>query len=296
MLVRKGGYAVIQDSPGGESSKPTGGPGGGPQTTLSDVAAGRQVGARGATPRAARGGADKIPPPIDWKGALASGAGLMGRHMTENGRRILAELTKKPALIDWKKYIRKFVDRVMSRDEPVMPKRRFVGSGIYLSGHRRVGKEGFRTAVLACDTSTSISQDQTKTFLIEAMAISESFFIDRLIILYCSDQVDNVDDVDLRRKQRPDFTKWRSTGGNRGGFSHPFDWLEREKIVPSFLIYFTDGIAEFPGLNPHTRRYKDRVLWFILKRHDLAGGDYGFGDPKFGRVFDIPMQSMPGAE
>lgn len=273
---------------------PTSGPGYGTETTLPDIAAAKQVGQMGVEPKEAMGGGP-MPEEIDWDRVVAAAAGEMKKHMTEAGMRILLQLSKKPALIDWKKYIRKFVDRTMNSEDDVIPKRRFAGSGIHLTGQKAVDPDGFKTVVLACDTSGSITKNQTKSFIIEAINICNDFSIDRLIILYCSDKVNNVDDVNLSRKQKPDFAKWRSTGGNLGGFSHPFNWLSKNKIVPSFLIYFTDGQSNFPELDTHTKKYKDRVMWFILGNFS-RGAESVYGGPKFGKVFEMLMQDMPGTD
>jgi predicted metal-dependent peptidase len=291
MLVRKGQYSVIDDNLGNNNANVGTSPGGGPKKTMSDIVSGKRIGQEGAKPRNATGkGTAKE---IDWDSIVStmSSDHTARKHMTEQGRRILSELTKKKPLVDWKKHLRRFVDRSLAKEKDVLPKRRFVGSGVYLYGKKKVGKEGFRTAVIACDTSGSISKDQTKTFLTEAMGICESFFIDKLYIIYCSDGIDNVDEVDMSRKQKPDFSKWATTGGNAGGFAPPFKWLEERNITPSFMIYMTDGFATFPSVNRHITKFKDKVMWFILK---TIGGD--MGDPKFGKVFDIPNQVMKGTE
>ena len=289
MIVKKGQYKVIDEELGQQDGKLLStSPGSGPRRTMPDVASGNRVGQTGAKPRAAS--AQPGFKQIDWESIVAtlSGSSSLSSHMTEQGRRILQQLTKKKPLVDWRKYLKKFVDRSTYKEEYVIPKRRFVGSGIYMYGTKKIGKEGFRTAVIACDTSGSISKDQTKTFLTEAMTICETFFIDKLYIIYCSDGIDDVDTVDLAKGGKPDFSKWATTGGNLNGFAPPFKWVEEQKITPSFFIYFTDGLAVFPSTNIYINKYAKKVMWFILSK----GNDLLYGGPKFGQVFEIPNNMM----
>lgn len=173
------------------------------------------------------------------------------------------EAGKRKSLQDWSQLLKQHFDRALSKKESYLPKRRWIHRDLYLRGERKSGISGLKRVVIAIDTSGSISHEQGITFLIEVADISKKFEIDELIIIYCSD---SIDDIDVYKKSKKiDLTKWPTTGGNDLGFEPPFALLKERNIIPSVFIYFTDTHASFPPIHRHgIHQYKDKIFWFIL--------------------------------
>jgi len=212
------------------------------------------------------------------RSALASGEGL-----TEKARKLLIKITGNKPKVDWKKELRKFMDLTFNSYDYRLPNKRTLARGDITYGRRRAGVGTLKTLVLPVDTSGSITKEMISVFYEEVWRLSTMYDIDEIIIIYASDQVDNIDRV--KRGKKPDLTKWATTGGNAGGFHHPFKWMQKNKIHPSAVIYFTDTGGEFPtAQNYGISKYKDKVFWFIV------GGDY-YNKPPFGRSIVVNMDS-----
>jgi hypothetical protein len=154
--------------------------------------------------------------------------------------------------------LKKFFDQIANKYDIVLPNRRLLAGGDIVYGRKRVGKDTLRTLVLPVDTSSSISKDQIKVFLEEVWRLSTTLDIDQAIIIYCSDDIDSIDIV--KKGQKPDLTKIASTGGNAKGFLPPFQWMQKNKIDPTVVIYLTDSFAQYPSVDQFgINKYKDRV-------------------------------------
>ena len=135
------------------------------------------------------------------------------------------------------------------------------------------------------DTSGSISKSQIKVFFEEVWSLSTKLEIDQTYIIYCSDDIDAVDVV--KKGQKPDLSKWASTGGNAKGFDPPFAYIEKNKITPSAVIYLTDSFASYPSASKYgINKYKDRVFWFICNSKS------NFDRPPFGKYIHVPMDQQ----
>jgi predicted metal-dependent peptidase len=179
-------------------------------------------------------------------------------------RRALKKI--KESVIDWKAELDKFIDEAISKSKYTLPARRFLGSGKAQYGYKRY-KEDFQTIVIAIDTSGSIIDPILKQFISETIKISEIYKPEETIIIYCSDNIDNIDVVP--RGEQPDLNKIASTGGNYEGFHPPFKWVQDNLLdkgkKPSVFIYFTDGYADFPPADYYdVESYVDRCIWVLL--------------------------------
>jgi len=211
--------------------------------------------------------------------AMSSASGL-----TDKARRLLAEIKTNKPKVNWKKELKKFFDQIANKYDIVLPNRRLLAGGDVVYGMKRVGKDTLRTLVLPVDTSSSISKDQIKVFLEEVWRLSTTLDIDQAIIIYCSDDIDSIDIV--KKGQKPDLTKIASTGGNAKGFLPPFQWMQKNKIDPTVVIYLTDSFAQYPSVDQFgINKYKDRVFWFI------ANNSSNFDKPPFGKYIHVRMDS-----
>jgi predicted metal-dependent peptidase len=317
MFVKKGNYVLIADLEDGNSSsskspdnKNTGDDGSIQKETPDDVKmpkVGEETPGMGKTSDLAGKGitnkAQEIKKPAgksqiykgpdkkvktDWK-KLSQEAISRSSSLSDTAKRILRELQDTKGTIDWKKELKKFFDRSLSAFKEVMPKRRFASTGLYLRGVKRSGEETFKTVVAAIDTSYSISQEQSKTFVTEVMNLCKTFKADVTYIIYCSDDIGirGKGGIDIVKKgEQPDFTKWCTTGGNSKGFIPPFEWLEKNKIVPSVMVYLSDTQAEMPSPNKYgIRKYMDKVVWFVC-------GSRIYNQPPFGKIYWVPKNAI----
>lgn len=212
--------------------------------------------------------------------ALSSGKGL-----SEEAKRLIKQLTEKGrSKVDWKKELKKFVNSAANKQVEVLPNRRFLSSGDVLYGSKKEGSDSIRTLVCGVDTSSSISKEQIKVFLEEVWTLCTKYDIGKIIIIYCSDDIDSIDIV--KKGKQPDLSKWASTGGNALGFDPPFKWVQDNKIKPTVFIYLTDSFASYPASSKYgIDKYKDRVFWFI------CNATKEFDKPPFGKYIHVPMDS-----
>lgn len=316
MLVKKGQYVVIADvvnlgqkSPDGEQAPSGGGvtitketpdmediPLVGQETpgvgTTSDLG-GKQIKTKASEFKGAgkskifTGSRDKVK--TNWKKVGADALSRASSSISDKVKRLIQSLEKDKPLVDWKKELKKFFDRSLSQFKEVLPKRRFAGSGLFLRGQKRGGDSTFKTVVAAVDTSGSISQEQSRTFITEVMHLCKIFDADVTYIIYCSDDIgiNGKGGIDIVKKgQKPDFSKWVTTGGNNKGFIPPFDWVEKNNIKPSVFIYLTDTGGEMPDPNKYgISKYKDRVVWFLCGKHI-------YNQPPFGKIMWAPKKVL----
>jgi predicted metal-dependent peptidase len=220
-----------------------------------------------------------------WNKAMASAMSSSSNKLSEKARQLIKEMGSNKPKVNWKRELKKFLDQAMNQFDIVLPNRRFLGSGDVLYGRKRVGQDTLKTLVLPVDTSGSISKAQIKVFFEEVWSLSTKLDIDKTIIIYCSDDIDAVDVV--KKGQKPDLSKWASTGGNSKGFDPPFAYIEKNKIVPSAVIYLTDSFASYPSASKYgIDKYKKRVFWFI------CNSTSNFDKPPFGKYIHIPMDQQ----
>jgi len=204
--------------------------------------------------------------------------------VSDKARRLIKTLKTSEPLVDWKKELKKFFDNTFKSDEWVLPNKRFLAGGDMLYGRKSVGDDTLKTIVAAVDTSSSISKEQIKVFVNEIMYLTKTFDADETIIIYCSDDIDNVDRI--KKGGSPDLTKIASTGGNDLGFIPPFKWVQDNKIKPSAFIYLTDTGGEMPDPNKYgINKYRKKVLWFICSPQM-------YNAPSFGKILFAPVGSI----
>lgn len=225
----------------------------------------------------------------NWKKVGEEALTRAAGSLSEKVKRLIKDLLKDKPLVDWKKELKKFFDRSFSSFKEIMPKKRFAGSGDYLRGIKRGGDTTFKTVVAAVDTSGSISEQQSRTFITEVMHLCKLFNADVTYIIYCSDDIgiNGKGGIDIVKKgEKPDFSKWASTGGNNKGFIPPFEWVQKNKIKPSVFLYLTDTGGEMPDPSKYgISKYRDKVIWF------LCGGRI-YNQPSFGKIIWAPSKVL----
>jgi predicted metal-dependent peptidase len=225
----------------------------------------------------------------DWKSIAAK---AIGNSNNSKFKEMVRKLAASEPLVNWKRELKKFFDSAFKAKDTVLPNRRFVAGGKYLYGQKPIGKDTLRTIVAAIDTSSSISQTVSNTFIKEVMYLCKQFDADTTYIIYCSDDIDNVDIV--KKGKTPDLSKWASTGGNAKGFIPPFEFVDgahkknilKTKINPSIFIYLTDTAGEMPDPKKYgIPKYANKTFWFIC-------GSTVHNKPPFGKALFAPDTSI----
>ena len=170
--------------------------------------------------------------------------------------------------VDWKEILRRFVCTNAKNDYSwTPPNRRFIHMGLYLPG---IKSEQLENIIIAVDTSGSINQAVIDQFAAEISDIL-TVFNTSLTVLYC--------DTDIRHVEK--FTaqdmpvKFSPVGGGGTDFRPPFDWIEKQNLMPACMIYLTDLYC---NRYPNPPAYP--VLWAKIGKHD------GY-KPPFGETIEI---------
>jgi len=221
---------------------------------------------------------------IDWDAAAMRALGKATSSMTEKFKRLLGTLSSSVPLVNWKRELKKFFDSTFNKQDWVLPNKRFVARGQYLYGRKNIGSDTLKTIVAAVDTSGSISEEQSRTFVTEVMHLVKMFDADKTYIIYCSDDIDNVDII--KKGGQPDFGLWATTGSNNKGFIPPFQYVEENKINPSVFIYLTDTGGEMPDPKKYgISKYVKKVIWFICSPKM-------YNPPSFGKILFAPVSAI----
>jgi len=110
--------------------------------------------------------------------------------------------------------------------------------------------------VVALDTSGSISDDEVREFISEIDAI-KAYIRARIVFHVCDSML------------APDgpwiFEPWDElvlpeniSGGGGTDFNPVFEWVDQQDMTPDLLVYFTDGLGEFPLVQPNYT-----VIWLV---------------------------------
>lgn len=153
--------------------------------------------------------------------------------------------------INWRAILRRFMDTLVKSDYSwVHPNRRHIHSGIYLPSCRdsEVG-----TVVVGVDTSGSVSQKMLIQVAAELSSIINDINVDCHVV-YCDSKVQNTEYFSPGET----ISKLDAKGGGGTDFSPVFEWVEKENIAPSCVIYFTDLYGSFPAVQPDYP-----VLWIV---------------------------------
>lgn len=183
----------------------------------------------------------------DWKMAVEAAAKAAG-HLPGSLTRLI-ETARKPK-VDWREVLRAFVQQsIYSPDYRFsLPNRRFIGMGLYMP--RLVG-ENVRAAVIAVDTSASVTQTMLEQFHGEIRAVLEDVKPERTFVVYADWDIQGVEEV-----LPEDLFRFEAKGRGGTSFIPVFDWIVQEAIDPDCLIYLTDLEGEMPAAPPEYQ-----VLW-----------------------------------
>jgi len=128
----------------------------------------------------------------------------------------------------------------------------------------RLHSQSVKVAV-ALDTSGSVTREELQEFLSEIDALKAQVRAD-IILHACDDKLDAAGPWH--------FAMWEGmrlpegvSGGGGTDFRPIFTWLERDRVNPDILVYFTDAEGRFPEQNPGFP-----VVWLVKGK---AGVPFG---------------------
>jgi predicted metal-dependent peptidase len=179
----------------------------------------------------------------NWKTSTLQAAIYAKSHGTLPGslENMLKELVK--TKMPWKEILANFLfQNKPSFNDWSRPSHRSIGAGLYLPNRYR---EPTGEVVLVHDTSASCSDKDIENYYGETAGIIQQIRPERCILIQCDTYIRQIDEYTY--DTFPDNPKDLLIKG-RGGtnFQPPFDYLEKEGIIPSALVYFTDGECSYP--------------------------------------------------
>jgi predicted metal-dependent peptidase len=162
---------------------------------------------------------------------------------------------------DWRAILRDFIAAVAPSDYRwTPPNRRYVASGLYLPS---VERRGLGDIVIAVDTSGSIGKRELEQFAAEISAISEEAQPETILVVYCDEAVQSVQEF-----RASDPVKLEPKGGGGTDFRPAFNWVAEKDIAPACLIYLTDLCSDsFPEIPDYP------VLWVTESRRTASFGE-----------------------
>ncbi len=194
----------------------------------------------------------------EWRVAVqqaAQSAKIMGKLPAGIERMIEGILQSR---VDWREVLRRFVDQTAKNDYRWFPgNRRYISQGIYLPSLR---SEELPSLAVVVDTSGSVGQSELNQFATELTTILEDYRT-TCTVIYCDAEIADVEvftSEDLPLKLHP-------RGGGGTDFRPPFEWVEKEGLHPSCLIYFTDMMGTFPDDPPGYP-----VLWVKIGKSTIS--------------------------
>lgn len=150
--------------------------------------------------------------------------------------------------VSWKERLRYHVMRAVSRETSTWAKphrRRLIAQKIYYPSYTGFGAG---EVVVAIDTSGSIGEVELNRFFGELDEILATCNPERVILLGCDAAVSSVHELMAGESLKDNPPKLGGGGGT--DFNPVFDWVEKEGVRPSALIYFTDMYGGFPPVEP----------------------------------------------
>ena len=171
-------------------------------------------------------------------------------------RRAVMRLTE--PIVDWKSALRRFIGKAMSSTEPFLGSRRHLYKEDYFYAEKRK-YDALDTAVVAVDTSGSMSPKAIELILGEVRGIIKAKKIKQTQVVYFDDGLQAIDTVN----EKSIFDLRKAKGGGGTSFLEPLQYMEEQykKNKMSLAVFMTDGYA---NLNLPTPKWQKIFVWVIL--------------------------------
>jgi predicted metal-dependent peptidase len=263
-------YNLIPDPPQGDGRQPGDQPGGQPGDQPGDQPGGQPGGQPGDDMSDTGGGMGDFTKPAakdgnteaEWKNRIAqahNAAKLQGRGSGSIGRAVDRILKGEQ---DWRYILRDLLSAVSADDyDEQRPDRRFLEDDIYLPSlySEKVGE-----FVVAVDTSGSVTDELLRKFMGEVQVCLDTVKPQKITVLDCDAQIYQVQEF-----TEGDYVEtFQPKGGGGTDFNPVFDHVAQMSEQPEAVVYFTDGMGDFPKEAPPYP-----VIWV-----DYGGTTYPFGE------------------
>ena len=171
--------------------------------------------------------------------------------------------------LPWQEILSRFITEYACNDYNWKnPNKRYLYSDIYLPG---VNSPTLGTIAVIIDTSGSVNQKELDIFASELKSILSSYPDTTIEVIYVDSKVANVQTLTLHELEL------QAKGGGGTDFRPGFEYIEKETLNPSCIIYFTDGFCNsFPDEPDYP------TLWAITSSMTFK--------PPFGEVISISLQ------
>lgn len=179
----------------------------------------------------------------------------------------------KPA-VDWKSILYRFIAECINKDYSFTK-----ANKMYLPHEMIVPSlvsDGIPRIVFAVDTSGSVDEKLLSKFGAELNDACASFAIDFIDVVYCDAAVNKVEHF-----QTGDDLRLKPCGGGGTRFSPVFEWMKKEDVQASVVIYFTDLYCSDFGQEPDCP-----VLWACYGNNQQEMQRLGAAVP-FGEVIFV---------
>jgi len=180
--------------------------------------------------------------------------------------------------VNWKNELRRIIGKMISNNEEYFGKRKHLHKDEYFYGDReRTG--ALKDAVVAVDTSGSMTHDAIITILTEVQSVIKSKKIHNTEIVYFDDGISGYDKV--KNPPKFDFSKTTHSGGT--SFTEPMEhFAKRAKQHKLEIgIFCTDGYADLNAF-PQNPNYKKKFIWLIIDNPEFKA--------PFGKIIHITLK------
>jgi len=159
--------------------------------------------------------------------------------------------------LSWGELLTRYVTQIVPQDFTyTRPHKKSIVCGYYMPSL----KKQFVDAIVAIDTSGSISQEELVEFMSEVRGIFQQFQVVRLTVMTCDTKVYNPQTITSEIQLRG----YRPYGGGGTDFRPVFKYIRENISNPKVLIYFTDLYGTFP--EPDEVPSGMAVIWVASKQ------------------------------
>ncbi len=172
--------------------------------------------------------------------------------------------------VNWQNMFRRYVATALSPEvyQKIGNKKHL--SGEFLRYGEKHKQDNLENIVVLVDVSGSMGQEALNKILNEINQIVFSKKVNKIIVAFFDDGVDDKSVQTIKRMGKPYIPK-NVSGGGGTNFQKALDWVkEHLKDRVSLLVFFTDGGAPMPKKPPYERKF----IWVV---YDNPGFKHPFG-------------------
>jgi len=164
--------------------------------------------------------------------------------------RLVTEVLKPK--VDWKALLRRYVTQMVPYDYSYLKPSKRSPPKIILPG---IAKGEQVEALVAVDTSGSISDEELAQFLSEIRWVARNYPSINLSLVSCDAEIQTEEQI----KSRYELDRFRPKGGGGTDFRPVFDLAMKRRA--RLVIYLTDGWGTFPEKKPSFP-----VIWVVTEQ------------------------------